>query len=378
MVRLCDRLHETIGASGLRWVVRRRAEARQHHRHRCLRRLRPGRGRHRSQHRSRADLQHHVHPEIRHRLHPLGECHRLPGMTPPVGSVLRLTQFHGPARQVANHGKRRRLDLHAAEGCFQFVQNRLNQSTVERPGRVQPPDPHFLQLESLRDRFNSRNRAADHLMGTVVSRDAQPDVGGGRVHLLHRRRHALGRCKDRGHAPLFHLRHQRPPFGGEPHPVFETEHACRLRRREFPDAVSDDYFWTDADARPERRQRTLQRVQGGLLPRRVAEFPFPSGPTEHHVQQGCPSLLQKDRLAAVQNRPRHRFTLVECLSHADPLTSLPSVGERHPGRCPRRRAPIRFTQSTKSLSQRFHVVEDHACSVIEVAPAHARSPCHVR
>ena len=299
-------------------------------------------------------------------------------MLPPVGPVLRLPRFYSSARQVADHSKGGRLDRYAVEGRFQFVQYGFNKGAVERFGSVQPPDPYALLFESLRDLFNFRNRAADHLMVSVVSRDTQPGARGDRVYRLHFHRHAIGRCEDRGHATLFHLRHQRASYGGKPHPVLKAEHACRLRCREFSNAVSDDHIGTDADARPERCQCALQRVEGRLLPRRVAEVLSAFGPTEHHVQKRGPSFPKKDRLTAVQNCPRHWLAFVESLSHADPLASLSGVGKRHPGRCSRRDAPICFRQFTEALSQRFSVVEDDARAVIEVAPPHARCPRHVR
>ena len=377
LVRLRNGVQETVvGAGGLDRIARRRAETGKHHRRSG--RLRPGGGCHGRQHRARADLQHRVHPELRQRPHPLGEGDRLPGMAPPVGSVLGLAGFDGPAGQIADHGESGRLDRHAVEERFQLVQDGLDEGAVEGPGRVQPPDADSLLVELLRDRFDCRDRAADHLVAAVVARDAQAGAGGGRVHRLHRRGHPLGGCEDRGHAALGHLRHQPAPHGGEPHPVLEAEDARGLGRRQLPDAVSHDHVGPYADAGPQRRQGALQRVEGGLLPRRIPELSLSPVPAEHHVQEGFAPFVPEDGLAAVQNRPRYGLARVESPAHADPLASLPGIDESDPGRRSGRGTRAGLRQRGEALAQRGEIAEDDAGPVREVTAPDSRRPGHVR
>ena len=174
-VRSGHRSHERAVPS--RCVARRWGQARQHYRRRRLRRLRPSQDRHRREYRLRTDLHHQIHLEVRQCPDAAGERHRFPGMPLPVSPVQRLAGLHRTARQVADQGEGGRLDRHIVQGCFQRVQGRIHQGAVEGLGRVQSPDPDSLRFEALRNGFNVRHWAADDLVGSIVSRDAQPDTG---------------------------------------------------------------------------------------------------------------------------------------------------------------------------------------------------------
>jgi len=177
LIRFRDGLREIGAIRGRLGFTRRRAQTRQHHGRRCLCRVRPGRASHRGQDRSRPYFQHQVHPQFRQCPDTAGECHFLAGMLPPVGSVQRLARLHHLAGQVADHGEGGWLDRHIIQGSFQHVQSWLHQGAVERAGRVQPSYPDSFRFETLRDGFNFRNRAAHHLVGAVVRRDAHPSTG---------------------------------------------------------------------------------------------------------------------------------------------------------------------------------------------------------
>ena len=120
-------------------------------------------------------------------------------MPAPVCSVEQLAVFHGLTRHVADHGQFRGLDLHTVERGLECVEGRFQQCAVEGPGRVQPAYPDAFRLEPRRKRFDVLDRAADHLVQTVVRGDVHSDVCAFGVHRLDGRRHLFRRREDGGH-----------------------------------------------------------------------------------------------------------------------------------------------------------------------------------
>ena len=234
-----------------------------------------------------------------------------------------------------------------------------------------------LRIEALRDRFDARRGAAHHLVGPVVPRNAHWEAGRRRVEGLDLGRHPLRRREHGGHGARLHAGHQRPPRAREPHSVGEAEHPRRLGRGDLPDAVAQHHVRTHAHAGPERRQRALQRVEGGLLPGRVPKVARRPGPAEHDVEQGGSPHLPEHLLATIQNRSRHRLALVERATHPRPLAPLAGVREGHPGRRLRLSAAGRPGHGPQRIPQGHGVAKHDPGAAVEVASARARRPRRV-
>ena len=299
-------------------------------------------------------------------------------MAAPVRSAEYLVRRHHTARHVAHQGGARgRRDIESFKKRFQRIQGRLHQGAVERLARMDRPHPDFFGLETLRDRLDRAHGPAQHLVRPVPRRNPQPLAPGRLVVLAHRLLNHREGSEHRRHRPGFRDRREylAPPQDG-PHPVFESEHARRLRRPELPDAVPHHHVRANPHARPERRDRALERVDGRLRPDRVVEVA--SAAPEHHVQKRGAPCCANDFFAAIENRPRHRLALIQVPPHADPLAPLTGEEERHLSRRPRLRRFAAFGQGAQSLAQPCSVVEGETRAVREMAPPHGGRPRHVR
>ena len=151
-----------------------------------------------------------------------------------------------------------------------------------------------------------------------------------------------------------------------------------MGRREFPDAVPEHHVRADPDFRPERRQRARQRVERRLGERGLVEASGSGRLAEHHVKQRRSPLLTEHRFAAIQHRPRRRLGLVELPPHPEPLAPLARVQERHLRGRLRRSGALRRGERPQLLLQVGTVPEGERRPEIEVGPASARHPGHVR
>ena len=344
-----------------------------------LRRLRPCEHRHRTQHRVRSDLHHRVHLQLREGLDARAERDRLAGLAAPVRRVEHRVGLHRPAGQVAHHGDRRWSELEPGERGFQVVEGRLHHGAVVGGALPQPPDPDLFRLEALGDRLDRRYRAAHHLVCAVVRGDAEVRSRGGRVVLVQRRRDAHGGREHCGHGSFSRQRaDERAPRRREPQPFLQAEHSGGVRRRDLPEAVPEHRIGANAQARPQRGERALQRVDRRLLPHRVVEIPGRAGPAEHHVQErGAAAFVAEQCVAAVQHRAEHGLAPIERRAHSHPLAGLPGVGERDLRRLPRSGSIACPDERKQPVAQRRRVTEHHARAMIEMASPRARRPCRV-
>ena len=95
---------------------------------------------------------------------------------------------------------------------------------------------------------------------------------------------------------------RRFPRHGKANPLFEIQHPGRMGRGQFPGAEPDSRARPDPDARPQRGERTLERIE-----RRAVERLLRAGFAGHPVEQRRAPFRAKDRVAAVEERPRHRL-----------------------------------------------------------------------
>ena len=246
----------------------------------------------------------------------------------------------------------------------------------------QPPHPDLPLFEVSEERLDLRGGPAHRLVRPVVGGDAQARTGRRGVLFLDRRRHHRARRKDRGHGSLARQRpDQLAAHGREPEAVLQREDARRLRRCDLAETVAEDHRRGDTEARPEGGERALQRVDRRLLPHRIVEVGRLGAASEHRVQQGPSPLLPKQPVAAVENRPHHRFARVEVLAHADPLARLSREHERHLRRRflgETRFVAVRFRgEPGEVVAERRRVPEDHARAPAEVAPARSCGPRHI-
>ena len=346
------------------------------------RRRRPRQCRHRPQHRVRTDLHQRLHAEPGQRLHRLPELHLLARVAAPVRCIGDAARLHQAAAQVAHQGNRRRCEGDPRQRCFQIIQRRLHQRAVIGGAVAQQPHPYLLRLEPLQQRRHVVRRAADHLVRAVVHGQAQPHSGGGHVVLLHRRRHPLRRREHHRHRPRLRQRpDQRPAGGRKAEPVLQAEHARGLGSGDLAQAVPDHHVRADPQARPQRRQRALQRVDGRLLPLRLVQITGRVGVPEHHRQQRGAAFGAQQRFAAVQHRPHHRLAGIQCLAHPSPLARLSGEGKCHLRlglRARRRdRGRVRLGQGAQTIAQRIRVTEHHSRAAGEVAAPGRRRPRQV-
>ena len=138
-------------------------------------------------------------------------------------------------------------------------------------------------------------------METVVRRNAQSNAGELPVLGFHRGYHARRGPEDGSHGAAAGSRQRVSSGLREVHSVLEAEHPRRLGRSQFTGAVSDHHRGLDADARPQRGERALERIESGLLPGCVAQVPRGIAASEHHIQKGGVPSFQEHRLAAVQD-----------------------------------------------------------------------------
>ena len=375
-----DRLHEAAAGTRrrLRLVLRRPLQAAENCRG-GSRRLRPGHGRHRTQHRMGADLDDGIHAEFRQRLDAGPEGHRLARLAPPVRRIGCLARFQRPAGQVADEGERGRREGDRRDRGLQIAERGLDHGAVVGRAPAQPCDADILRLEAREQRLHIRLGAAHHLVGAVVRRDAEARPVRCRIVRRHGVRHAGGRREDCRHRALAGERpDQAPPRRCEAKPLLQAEDAGGVRGRDLAQAVPEHHVRPDAEALPERRERALQRVDRGLLPLRIVQLVRRAGPAEHHVQQrGAAALRRQQRIAAVEHGAERRLARIESPAHARPLAGLPGVGERDPGSRPRRRALVPLRQRRQARPQRVRVVERQARAMAEMAAARSGRPCHV-
>ena len=325
-----------------------------------------------------SDLHHGVHVQFGQCLYRAAERHPLSRLPAPVRPVQRRAGLHRPAGHGADELHRRRRQGDTGKRRFDVVQRRFHQGAVVGRALPQPRHSHAFALEAREDRFHVCRGAAHHLARAVVRGHAHTRSGGGRVQLLHRGRHARLGCEDRRHRPLSGQRsHQRATGRGEPQAVLKAEDPRGLGRRDLAEAVPHHHVRADPQARPQRGQRALQRVDRRLRPGRVVEIPRAA---EHHLQQRRAPFLPEHRIATVQDRPGHRLAVVQVLPHPHPLAGLSRVRERHPGgrlrgRC---RFAVRVRQRPQALAQVPAVPEHQTLPMAEVTPSHRRGPRHVR
>ena len=176
---------------------------------------------------------------------------------------------------------------------------------------------------------------------------------------LGRRQRALRR---RGTRPFL-------PPEREADPLFHIEGPRRQRRRQLSRPEAGHRLRPHADARPERREPRLQRVDLQLGPLGAVEAGRFS---EHHLEQRMAPLLPDHRLAAVQDFPERGFGVVELPAHPRPRRAAAGVeeGDLASGRSPAR--PL--LHEPESFPERRQVAEAHTSPVGEVVPADARRP----
>ena len=344
--------------------------------------FRPGQAHHGPQHRVRTDLDHHVHTAVGEGLDRLPEGHRLTRLTPPVVAVEHVARGNHAAGQRADEVDRGRGDVEALHGGFQVVQRGLDQGTVVCGTPAQPPYAHIFPLEALEQGLHLVRRPAHGLVRPVVRGHAYTRTRRRRVVPRDLLGHPGRRREDRRHRPFAgQVGHPRASVRREPQSVFQAEHARRLRRRDFAQAVPDHHVGPNPDACPEGRQGALQRVDRGLLPRRVVEIRRRVPRAEHRAKQGGVPFRDVGGLATVEDLAGHGLGLVDLPAHAHPLAGLSGVGERDPRRLQNRlhRSPgIALGDRQETLAQRFGVAEHDPRPVGEVAAADPRCPGHVR
>ena len=150
-----------------------------------------------------------------------------------------------------------------------------------------------------------------------------------------------------------------------------------MRRRDLSQAVSEHNVRPDAEARPQRRERAFERVDGGLFPPWIVEVSRSAGTAEHYVEQRSVALFPQHGVATVEHRTHDWLALVERRTHTRPLAGLSCVDERHRRRSARCRSVVPYRNRPQPLTQGFRVTENHARPVAEMAPADAGRPSHV-
>ena len=345
--------------------------------------IRPAHEDHGPQHGVRADLHHHLHAELGQRLDRIPERNRRPRLPAPVRPVERHVRIDQPARHAAHQPARRRRDAKRGDDLLQVVEGGLDEGAVVGGTGRQHRRPEPFGLEARGDGADRIGRTADDLLGAVVGGNAEPRPGRCRVLFLQSGAHAVGGRIDGGHRPVRPQRpHQRPAFGCEPETVGEGENAGGLCGGDLAEAVSQNHVGPDSQARPQRRQGTLQGVDRRLRPGRVIQVSRLRSP-EHDSEQRDASALPHLLVAAVQNAPHDRLAAVQRLAHADPLAGLTGVDERQ--LAPRRgsrllRGAVAGFGRGKGLqgrAQRGGVAEGHAGAVREMAATGAGRPSHV-
>ena len=202
--------------------------------------LGPGQGHHRTHHRVGTDLHHGLHAEFRQRRHGCSECHRLAHLAAPVRTVKHILRRYLATRHRADVGERRWRDRDVGERFLQIVQHRFDQRTVVGGALSQAPHLDILLLQAREQCVDLRGRSAHHLVGAIVGRDAVAGTVGVGVVLRYRCRHdGFGRKYSRHGAFAGQRRHQAPARGCKAQARLQAEDLRRLRRRQFPETVSD-------------------------------------------------------------------------------------------------------------------------------------------
>ena len=383
LVEACDGLDEAAANSGVsRLPAGGSLEARQRERL-GGRTLRPAHLHHRAQHGVRADLHHHLDALIGQGLDRAPEGHRRPRLPAPVGTVERRARIVQAARHAADQPARGHRCGEGGRGRLDVVQCWRHQGAVVGGTRRQHGGPEPVVPEAVHEGADRGGGTADDLLGAVVGGDADARFAGRRVLLGHRGLDAFGGRVHRAHRPVRPQRaHEFAARRREAKPVAEREHARGLRRGDLAEAVPQDNVGSDPQARPQRRERALERVDRRLCPGGIVQISHCRAP-EHDVQQRDTAPLLHLPVAAVKDRAHHRLAAIQRLAHPDPLAGLagvdecqlaPRAGGRLPGWVvidPRRR------QRLEGRSQRSHVAEGHAGPAREVAAADARRPGHV-
>ena len=182
-------------------------------------------------------------------------------------------------------------------------------------------------------------------MHPVVGGHAHRRPAGRGIELVDRGRDPSRRGEHRGHGTvLFQRTHEHAAGGREPQAVLEAEHAGGPGGRDLPEAVADDHVGPDADARPERRQSALDRIDAGLRPGRIVQVFRCLAGTEHDIEHGDAALGAQHFVAAVEDGPEDRLRVVEGAAHAHPLAGLARVGEGNLGAGSSRRRLVAFRQ----------------------------------
>ena len=348
------------------------ALTRQHHRDISRR---PRLRKQRSEHRPGTQLDDHIHTHSRQRPHPRPVRHRSARMTAPVRTVQQLTLPHHPTRHVAHQRHHRRPHLDAPRRRLDAVQHRLHQPTVKRMTRHQTTTPHTRFNAPPLQRLHPRNQPAHHTVRPVVRRDLHPL----RSTLLNQPLHPLRRGEHRRHRPRVRRKtpHQLPAHRRQPQPLLQPVHPRHMRRRKLPHAVSQHRHRTHPNALPQRRQRTPQRIQRRLRPRRVIKTPHRPLATEHHVEQRLAPQRHHLALAPLQHRAHHRLAPVQLPAHPRPLAALTGEQERHPHGVART-PPALGDQPLQTAAQLLQPSEHHPRTVLEAAAPHTGRPRHVR
>ena len=266
-----------------RGTIGRPLHARHHNRLSAGGLRRPGQRGHGAEHRPGTDLDHRLHPQVGQRLDASAELHRLVGLAAPVGPVHRLAVVQHLAGHAAHQRGRRRRHLEVGNKRLDAVQYRLDHGAVVTGASLQPANPHLLSFKSSQQRLDVARRSAHHQVSAIVGGNGQPGVARRGVLLLNRRSHLRRRGEHRGHRTgLLQLRHELAPASGEPEAVFQAEHPRGVGRGDLPQAVPHHRVGPNPQARPQCGQRALQRVDGGLRPRRIVQVALSVGLPEHH------------------------------------------------------------------------------------------------
>ena len=305
------RHHSRLGTVGLLW---------------------PAQNRHGAEHRPGTHFDDRFHPQFGQGLDASPIFDRLADLATPVRPVHFLAFFEQSAGHGAHQRYRWRGNRRNGSERLDLIRYRIHHGAVVAGAPLQSPDSHVGGLESRQQGLDVGSRSAHHQVSPVVSGNSQARVVGRDALLLHRGRYFGCRGEHRSHRTgLRQPRHELAPSGDEPKAVFQAEHARGVGGGKFAQAVPDHHAGSNPQARPQCGQRALQRIDGGLGPRRIVQISLRVGPPEHHGQQGTTALFTESLFAAIQHRSNHRFALIEGLPHTDPLAALAGVGKRQFG-----------------------------------------------
>ena len=258
------------------------------------------------------------------RSQPVGEPHRIAGLTPPVGCIEAPGRFSGDIGDNINAslgvGQCRRRPL-------QGIQARFDQRRMERAGHRQRPAIHAFRRQCRRHPRHRLTLAGNH-------RRCRPVLGSDRdlprAMLIDRLIDGIGIGQNCGHRPAFRQSlHQPAPFHREPQARFQIENACSAGRRQFANAVTQYRPGFHAPTTPQIGQRHFQREQGGLrqIGTRQQSLVF----VEQHLQQWTLQLLVDQGSASIQRLLNARLRFVKSATGATAPCALTSEQESNAG-----------------------------------------------